>query len=201
MPVLEKIQELISYINFGSYGQSVKAAQEVSDNTFNAFLTMNSFGSFLKVFCILAIIPAMGEELFFRGVLLRFAKQKSSNMLLPILFTAVVFSLTHSNIYGYLSIFFAAVLLAVIYNLTGSILCSIIGHLFFNGTQIVLTYMGNFNPAIKTFMGTNSVPVYLVAAGAAVFVISFYLLLKNKTPLPDNWSDNFTPEELYQKPD
>ncbi len=61
--------------------------------------------------------------------------------------------------------------------------------------------MANFNPAIKTFMADNTVSLYLVAAGAAIFAISFYLLLKNKTPLPANWSDNFTPEELYQKPD
>ena len=201
MPVLEKIQELISYINFGSYGKSVKAAQEVSDNTFNAFLTMNSFGSFLKVFFIMAIIPAVGEELFFRGVLLRFSKQKSRTMLTPILFTAAVFAFTHSNIYGYLSIFLAGVLLAVIYNLTGSIWCSILGHLFFNGTQIILTYAANFNLAIKTFMSANSVSLPLVAGGAAIFAVSFYLLLKNKTPLPANWSDNFTPEELYQKSD
>ncbi len=199
IPVLEMIQELISHINFGAYGKQVKAAQEASDNTFNAFLTMNSFSSFIKVFCIMAIVPALGEELFFRGVLMRFAKQKSLNMVFPILFTAAVFSFTHSNIYGYLSIFLAGILLAVIYNLTGSIWCSILGHLFFNGSQIILSYMGTHNAAVKTYMGANSLPLYLVAGGAAVFGMSFYLLLKTKTPLPANWSDNFTIDELSKK--
>ena len=198
MPVLDKIQESVSYINFGSYGKQVKAAQEVSDNMTNAFLTMNSFGSFVKVFCIMAIVPALGEELFFRGVLMRFARQRSLNMVFPILFTAAVFSFTHSNIYGYLSIFLAGVLLAVIYNLTGSIWCSILAHLSFNGMQVILSYMGNHNAGVKTFMASSSVPVYLVLGGAVVFGLSFYLLLKNKTPLPANWSDNFTIEELSQ---
>ena len=197
-PILEMIQGLMSNINFGP---KVKAAQEASDNIYSAFLNMPTIGSFIRIFCIMAIIPAVGEELFFRGVMMRFARQRSLNMLFPILFTAAIFSYSHSNVYGYLSIFLAGVLLAVIYNLTGSIWCSIIGHLFFNGTQIILSYMGNHNAAVKTLMTGNSVPAYLVAAGAVVFAISFYLLLKNKTPLPNNWSDNYTPEELYQKPD
>ena len=122
-------------------------------------------------------------------------------MVFPILFTAAVFSYTHSNIYGYLSIFIAGVLLAVIYNLTGSLWCSIVGHLFFNGTQVTLSYLGTRNGAIKTIMTSNTMPVYLVIAGATVFCISFYLLLKNKTPLPPNWSDNFTRDELSRKGD
>jgi len=194
-PILMTLEGLISHINFGP---KIKAEQEASDNIYNAFLNMPTFASFIKVFCIMAIIPAIGEELFFRGVLMRFAKQRSRNMVFPILFTAAVFSYSHSNIYGYLSIFIAGILLAVIYNLTGSIWCSILAHLSFNGMQVILSYMGNHNAVVKTFMASSSVPIYLVLCGAVVFGISFYLLLKNKTPLPANWSDNFTIEELSQ---
>ena len=197
-PILLLMDGLVSNINFGP---KVKAAQQASDNMFNAFLNIHSFGSFIKVFFILAVIPAVGEEMFFRGVLMRFAKQRSKTMVFPILFTSVVFAYSHSNIYGYISIFTAAVLLAVIYNLTGSIWCSILAHFSFNGMQVTLSYMSNHNPAVKAFMASNTVPVYLLIGGTIVFALSFYLLLKNKTPLPGNWSDNFTPEELYQKPD
>ena len=144
---------------------------------------------------MIAIVPALGEELFFRGVLMRFVRQRSRNMVMPVVLTAIIFSLSHTNIYGYLSIFLAGVLLAVIYNLTGSLWCSILAHCSFNGLQILITYMGTRNAAMKTFMEQTTVPYYLVIAGAILFGISFYLLLKNKTPLPANWSDNFTPEE------
>jgi membrane protease YdiL (CAAX protease family) len=179
----------------------VKAAQEASDNMFNAFLNIQSFASFIKVFFIMAVVPAVGEEMFFRGVLMRFARQRSRTMVFPIIFTAVVFAYSHTNIYGYLSIFSAGVLLAVIYNLTGSIWCSILGHLSFNGMQVTLSYLGNHSPSIKAFMASNTVPIYLIIGGAVVFGLSFYLLLKNKTPLPDNWSDNFIPGELSEKAD
>ncbi len=192
-PVFQVIEGLISKINFGA---AIKAEQEANDNTMNAFLNITSFATFVKVFLIMAIIPAFGEEMLFRGVLLRFVKQRSRNMVLPVLFTATLFSLSHTNIYGFVSIFLAGVLLAVIYNITGSLWCSIVAHLSFNGLQVILVYMSNFNSPVKSYLSQSFISPYYVIAGAIVFGISFYLLLKNKTPLLANWSDNFTPEEL-----
>ena len=192
-PILMLIENLIGLINFGP---GVKAAQLANEHIMSAFMTMPDAAAFFRVFIVMAIVPAIGEELFFRGVLMRFARQRSRTMLFPIVFTAAVFSYAHTNIYSYLSIFLAGVLLAVIYDLTGSLWCSIAGHFIFNGSQIVISYIGNSNPAVKAFMANDTVPYYIIIAGAAVFGISFYLLLKNRTPLLPNWADDFTREEL-----
>jgi membrane protease YdiL (CAAX protease family) len=195
MPLVMGLQQLISLIDFRP---DIKAAQKLNDDTMEAVLNMPDFKSFLAVFTAVAIIPALGEELFFRGVLMRFAKKKSTSMVMPVIFTAAVFAYTHTNIYGLASIFLAGVLLAAIYYLTGSLWCSILAHMCFNGLQIVLCYLGNGNSTIKAFASSGSVPVSFIIAGAVVFSASFYLLLKNKTPLPPNWSDDFTREELAE---
>ena len=195
-PVFQMIEGLVSKINFGA---AIKAEQEANDNTMSAFLTITSFASFVKVFVIMAIVPALGEEMFFRGVMLRFVKQRSRTMVLPALFTATLFSLSHTNIYGFLSIFLAGVLLVIIYNITGSLWCSIVGHLSFNGLQVVLVYMSNYNNGVKNYLNESFISPLFVVAGAIVFGTSFYLLLKNRTPLPANWSDNFTPEEIAER--
>jgi len=197
MPLLQMIEGFVSHINFGA---KVKAEQAASDSMYSAFLHLPTFASFIRTFIVIAIIPAVGEEMFFRGVLMRFVKKKSRNMVVPVLFTAMVFSYSHTNVYGYLSIFLAGVLLAVIYNITGSLWCSIVAHMFFNGSQVILSYLGNNNAAVKAFLSNESVPVYYIICGALVFGISFYLLLKNKTPLPANWADDFTAEELSRNP-
>ena len=196
MPVLEFIGGLISHIDFGA---KVKAEQAANDGMMNAYLDMPSFGAFVRTFIVMAVVPAIGEEFFFRGVMLRFVKQRSRKMVFPIVFTALVFAYAHTNVYGYLSIFLAGVLLAVIYYLTGSLWCSIVAHLFFNGSQVILGYIGNSNATLKTFINNNDVPVYLAAGGAILFVVSFYLLLRNKTPLLENWADDYTPGELSQQ--
>jgi membrane protease YdiL (CAAX protease family) len=195
-PILQATEGLISQIDFGA---KVKASQKANDDMMTAFLNMKDFGSFLKVFLLVAVIPGIGEELFFRGVLMRFAKKRSRSMLFPILFTAAVFAYAHSNIYGYLSIFFAGILLAVIYNLTGSLWCSIAAHISFNGLQILISYLGRGNAGVKAFMESNSTPWFLVLAGAVMFAGSFYLLWQNRTPLPSTWTDDFNQEEISRK--
>lgn len=192
-PLLILIENLVGLINFGA---SIKASQLANENMMSAYMKMPGFTEFLRAFIVMAVVPAFGEEMFFRGVLMRFAKKRSHTMAIPMIFTAIVFAYAHTNIYGFLSIFIAGILLAVIYNLTGSLWCSILAHLSFNGFQIILSYIGNSNATIKTYLESNSVPLYLVGAGAVIFGISFYLLLKNKTPLLANWSDDYTLEEL-----
>ena len=52
------------------------------------------------------------------------------------------------------------------------------------------------NATVKAFLSNTSVPFWYVAAGLAVFVGSYYMMLKYKTPLPDDWTNDYTPEEL-----
>lgn len=188
MPVLWMLESLIGHIDFGA---KVKADQAANDSLTGAYLTMPTFAAFIRAFVVMAVIPAFGEEMFFRGVLMRLAKRRTRTMALPVVFTAIVFAYSHTNIYGYLSIFLAGVLLAVIYNVTGSLWCAIVAHLFFNGFTVVMAYLGSSSPAIKAFVGGGEVPYYYVIIGVVVFTISFYLLLRNKTPLPANWTDDF----------
>ncbi|MBX2905263.1 MAG: CPBP family intramembrane metalloprotease [Taibaiella sp.] len=196
MPVLMMIQQLMHNIDFGP---GLKASHEAQMKLSEALMVMNSPAEFISVFLVMAITPAIGEELFFRGVFLRFVRKRTLNMVVPVLFTAVIFSFVHPNLYGYISIFLAGVLLAVIYQLTGSILCSMAGHLYFNGLQVVLLYFGNSNATIKDFVSREQVSWTFVTAGAAVFAGSFYLLLKSATPLPVNWTDDFSRAEIDER--
>lgn len=193
MPVLMMIQQLMHNIDFGP---GLKASHEAQMKLSEALLVMNSPGEFIAVFLVMAVTPAVGEELFFRGVFLRFVRKRTLSMVVPVLFTAAIFSFVHTNLYGYISIFLAGVLLALIYQLTGSLLCSMAGHLYFNGLQVVLLYFGNSNETIREFVSRDYVSWGFVAVGAAVFAGSFYLLLKTATPLVLNWTDDYNQAEL-----
>lgn len=193
MPILMWIEHAIGKINFG---QQVRDAQAMQENVMKAFMQMPSVGDFIATFFVMAIVPGVGEELFFRGVLMRFAKQRSRHMLMPVLFSAIVFAYAHYNVYGSVSIFIAGVLLACIYNLTGSIWCSIAAHIFFNGSQIILHYVAGRSASVTAFMASDTLPFGYVATGAALFGFSLWWLIKNRTPLPPNWADDFSRQEL-----
>ncbi len=195
MPALQLIEGLFSTINFGTYFQNM---QQSGDDMRNAFLKIPTLADFIKIFFIMAIIPGIGEEVFFRGILFKMAASKSSNKTIPILFSAIVFSLMHFNIYGFVSIFIAGILLALIYTLTGSLWCSILAHISFNGLQIVLTYVGKDNVAIKSFLNDTSVMHLLpyAFAGIALFLVSLYFLLKYKSLL-DNWGRAYKKDIVF----
>ncbi|MBS1689535.1 MAG: CPBP family intramembrane metalloprotease [Bacteroidetes bacterium] len=174
-------------------------AQQRIDNLEKPYLNMSSMGDLLRVFTVMAILPALGEELFFRGIIMRFAKKRSRGMTFPILITSTMFALFHFTAYGFFPILFAGILLGLIYYLTGSIICSMLFHLLNNGLQIILMYAAKDNAQLKGLVDSNSLPIYLPILGLIVFGIAFYLLWKNRTPLPDNWASDFTEAELSEK--
>ncbi len=209
---------LQQHVNFGKWAKDIQA---MNDDTFSAYLKMQSPGDLFKAFLAFAVIPPIGEELLFRGIIMRFAAkragarlfpatvkdepvapaQKSNRIIFPIIISAVLFTLMHSNPYGAAFIFTAGVLLAVVYWLTGSLLCSIWAHLLYNGVQVVAIYLSEANVGAQKVMAATdtTLPIWLPIAGAALLASSLYALYKTKTPLPPAWSSDFTPEELAQE--
>ncbi|HXS35081.1 MAG TPA: CPBP family intramembrane glutamic endopeptidase [Flavipsychrobacter sp.] len=195
-PLFLFIENLMQHIDLGSYAKNI---QNTTDSAMKALLTMNSTTDFLKRFLVMAITPAICEELFFRSIGIRFLNRIfRKNITASIIVSALLFAAVHSSPYGFVSIFLAGVLLGVIYYLTGSVWCSILAHCIYNGLQIVLLFFSGHNGAIKSFMESNSLPPYIIISGAIIFVVALWLLIKNKTPLPSDWPMDFTPQELSQ---
>jgi membrane protease YdiL (CAAX protease family) len=192
IPVLLGIESVFREINLGGKAQEM---QSQNDNVLKALLTMNSFSDFLKAFIVMSILPGICEELLFRGVLMRMVFVRTQKIGIAIALSSFVFAVVHYNPIGLFAIFFAAVLLGLIYYLTGSLWMSMLAHFLNNGLQIVLMYMGTKNAAIKAFIDGDSIPLYLPLAGLALFAGAFYLLWKYRTPLPDDWADDFKGEE------
>ena len=188
IPLLEGIEWLISNINFGA---DVKAKQAEGESMMRAFMNMPSLPAFIRTFVVMAIIPGLGEELFFRGLLMRFTAKFTKSAWISIVFTSLIFALSHSNIYGLASIFLAGCLLALTYYLTGSIWCGVLAHISFNGSQVVLSYLATGNEKIRNFESRESLPPWLFICSVVVFCISLLLLIKYKTPLPNNWTADF----------
>lgn len=195
-PVFLFIASLVRMIGLG---HDADVMQQRADDLTKVFLDAAPQVGFGTVLLVMAILPAVAEEIFFRGIFLRFAKKRSSNMVVPIAISAMAFALAHATPYSFLAIFFAGVALAIIYNLTGSLWCSMLAHMCYNGFQVSLDFFGKDNTTVKGIMESNTVPIPMLIGGAIVSAIAFYLLWKFRTPLPTNWADDYTQEELSQK--
>lgn len=198
LPFFTGLDGMLRHIDFGA---SIKKVQATNDAMMEGLLQQHNTGEFLLTLFIMAFLPAMGEELLFRGIIMRFVARRNRNMLFPLLVSAIAFAVVHFNPYGLFSIFLAGVLMGVIYWLTGSLWMSIVGHFLFNGTQVALFFIANNNPALKAFLVSNQMPAYMPVAGAVVLALGLFLLWKMRTPLAPGWTEDFTPEEQAERSD
>ena len=200
----------LAHLHFGATAD--KLQQENSD-IISAYMSLGRPADLLLLLFTLALLPALGEELLFRGVLLRMLHNRSRSfalkaaagnnplaqdpqrsMVTPVIITALMFSAIHTNAYGFLFIFIAGCVLALIYFLTGSLLCSIWAHMLYNGTQVALEYYSHHSTTIAHLAEVTPQQPIFPLAGVALFAISFYGLIKTQTPMRANWSDNFKEE-------
>lgn len=126
-----------------------------------------------------AVLPAICEEVTHRGMLIDgFSKLGYKK---TILFSALLFGLTHLNIEQFFYASAIGALLGFITMTTGNILPAIIIHFINNAVSVVINYAIATNPAFSNayngfFLGMTQENFVLVIS-ALFFVISFLLLI------------------------
>ena len=109
----------------------LKEQQDFNTRIQEGFIS-KSFRSFLFNVVLLSILPAIGEELFFRGILQKICIGVFKNNIAGIGVTSLVFGMLHFQIENLLSIIFASILLGLIYDYSKNILLTILLHFGFN---------------------------------------------------------------------
>ncbi|RYD52167.1 MAG: CPBP family intramembrane metalloprotease [Sphingobacteriales bacterium] len=167
--------------------------QATNDRLVGAFLETHTTPQLLGALIVVALLPAIAEELFFRGILFRFVAKKFPGAWPAVIGSAVCFAVIHSNPSGMLPIFLAGMLFAAFYYLTGSIWPGILAHFVYNGSQLLLYQVSQNQPALKAALAGNTVPMVYVIAGLLLFGLSFRLLWRLRTPLPEGWASDTDP--------
>lgn len=196
IPLVEQISSWMQLIDFG---KTVRATQQAQTETYKAFLRMNTPSAFLQVLFIMAVVPAIGEELLFRGIIMRFAYKATRNAGLSIFISAALFSYVHGTLYNFLPILLAGILLGYIYYITGSIWFSMLFHFINNGVQIAIAYCSQHGLLPAKLESMDSLPLYVIVLSVALIAAGIWILKKQKTPLPEDWGNDFSPAEIAAK--
>ncbi|MBO9200008.1 MULTISPECIES: CPBP family intramembrane glutamic endopeptidase [Niastella] len=119
---------------------------------------------------VIALLPAIGEELFFRGALQRIVIQLTRNPWVGIILTAVLFSALHFQFSGFLPRMFLGIVLGAFYWFSGSIYTSMIAHFANNAVQVIAA-----SYAPKFVEKNPQTPVLAaMASGIVVWAILWY---------------------------
>lgn len=109
---------------------------------------------------IIAILPAICEEICFRGAMQRIFIQCTRSPWAGIIITSILFSALHFQFQGFLPRMFLGILLGALYWYSGSLWTCILAHFVNNGVQVVaVSFAPQYvteNPSIPVFAGLIS---------------------------------------------
>jgi sodium transport system permease protein len=125
------------------------------------------------VWLVIAVTPAVCEELLFRGLLL--SALRRLGMWPALLITSTLFGLAHASIYRLLPTFFLGLVFGYMVWKTGSVFTGIVAHALNNGLMATLVHhrpLGEYrNLGQSVFL-----PWDIIAIGSVVMITGFLLL-------------------------
>lgn len=184
--LLVPINDWITWWNdqwdLGSLDAELRKLSNTSKSTVDKMLSLTTVGDLVLQFFVVALIPAVCEELFFRGALQQILRQWFGNIHVAILVAALVFSVAHGDIYGLVPRFILGLLLGYLFYLSGSILVNICAHFFNNALIVVLYYLYHKGVLSTTPDTPLQMPwlTTLLCTLAAVALFALYFLSKGK---------------------
>ena len=125
---------------------------------------------------LMAILPGICEELFFRGILLP-SVGNFSNLHVANLVTALIFSILHFQPYKIVPMFVLALVLGYIYIYTQNILFPIIFHFLNNAVGVIVYQYRDIEPE-QIYPEVNQMPTLFFI----VVVIGLIIFLANQKP-------------------
>ena len=184
LPLTNLLTSWNEKMNFGAAFESLEALlqqlEETAGDLTERMLQVDSFGGLLFNLLVIALIPAIGEELTFRGVLQQ-ALTRRCTVHVAVILSAFIFSFIHFQFYGFLPRMFLGLLLGYLFYYSGSLWTSILMHFVNNGAAVVVAYLdykGLIDVDIDHFGATSN--VWLLGASLVVTVGLIILSAKFK---------------------
>lgn len=149
--------------------------EEMASLLLGAFLKTNSIYGLLINLVIIGLLPAIGEELLFRGVILRLFKEAFKNIHVAVVISALLFSIVHLQFYGFFPRLLLGLILGYLFVYTKNLWAPIAFHLVNNSATVIIYYLhqrGLTETNAENFGSSNSA---ILIIGS--LVISAYILI------------------------
>lgn len=217
-PVIEFIIQLNQRMSLPGFMQGLEAwmkEKEAGQGKLTMYLMhMPTFGHFLSNVFVVAVMPAIAEELFFRGFLQRTFYSWWRKKHVAVILSAIIFSAIHIQFFGFFPRMFLGMLLGYLLIWTGDLKLSIFVHFLNNFTSLLVAYLNQ--DSLKDFdinAPTAEYPVYVyfISALAGGFLLyQLYQFSRRKHLAEDNasqlpfetgeiqWAKVFSTHSIYE---
>lgn len=152
---------------FSGIEKWMKELEETAQALTDKMTNVNTIGGLLLNLLVIALIPAVGEEMTFRGVIQQ-SLTRRMNPHIAIILSAAIFSFFHFQFFGFLPRLFLGILLGYMFYITGSLWTSILMHFVNNGAAVTLYYLGNIGVIEDAEHWGETQNVWIIVASAVM---------------------------------
>jgi uncharacterized protein len=139
------------------------------------FITrFNSPSDLIFVFIVIAILPAIGEEIVFRGMIQNDFYRATRNIHVSIWVSAILFSAIHVQFFGFVPRMLLGALFGYLYYWSGNLWLAVLAHFVNNGFTVLGLYLYQRGIIDIDLESTNSTPWQAIAFSALCTVLLLY---------------------------
>ena len=167
----------------------MKESEDAAAKITEAFLNVSTIFGLLSNLFIIALLAAIGEEFFFRGILQKLFYDWTKNIHVAVFLSAILFGAFHLQFYGFIPRVLLGALFGYLLYWSGSLWLPIMAHFTNNALAVIMDFLErkkqiNFD-ADKIGTEDNAVLLVLLSliiVGALIFL--FYRTEKTKPEIP-----------------
>jgi membrane protease YdiL (CAAX protease family) len=179
---------------------SMKATEDALQNMSRLYeeqiskvIAMPHAGMLFINIIVMALLPGIAEELFFRGCMQQIFQRWFRNTWAAVIVTAVVFSVFHFDFYGFFPRIILGIVLGLVFAKTGSLYPGIMAHLFNNSMALVFTFAGQHSNLKKNYATEDlNIPAWTAIVS---LVLVIYLVTRLKRDHHFDYLDNDSTSE------
>jgi len=164
-----------------SFSEVEKVIRDLEDQLKEFTKILTQFDSpqyFILAVFVIAVIPAIGEELIFRGLLQNILSSISRNYHVAVWLSAIIFSGIHFQFYGFLPRMLLGALFGYLYVWSGNLLLSMLAHFLNNFISLTLLYIYQLNLTDIDVESEESLPIWSIAIFSFIFLYLLYSFRK-----------------------
>lgn len=134
---------------------------------------MKGIGDFLIALLVMAFIPAVVEEVFFRGGFQNMMHRSTGNVWVAIIVTSLLFSAIHFSFYGFLTRTALSIVLGLLYAYTRNLWMPILAHFINNAIGVgELYYLRSTGQSLSDGIG-DKFPIWWGILALVAFIFIF----------------------------
>ena len=169
----------------------MKTQEETAKNLTDQFMHVTTFGGLIINILLMAVLPAISEELTFRGVLMNLFKVKGEKLEvkgesvphLAIWCSAILFSAIHLQFYGFVPRMLMGALFGYMLVWTGSLWTPILMHFTNNAMAVILYFVSlraGWDIEMMDAIGTNDT-LWLGVVSMVITIVGIYAFRRSTT--------------------